>query len=114
MEKKTVSAIMLTMLLTSMLTLALNIQPAKAELTTIIVPDDYATIQEAINNANEGDTVFVRKGTYYETVIVNKTISLVGENAYNTTIDGGGLATYIVSVTSNDAQVSGFRIVDGG
>jgi len=112
MEKKTVSALMLTMLLTSMLTLALNIQPVKAR--TITVPNDYPTIQEAINNANEGDTVFVRKGTYYETVIVNKTISLVGENAYNTTIDGGGLATYIVSVTSNDAQVSGFRIVDGG
>ena len=27
---------------------------------TILVPDDYATIQEAIDNANEGDTIFFK------------------------------------------------------
>ena len=31
---------------------------------TIIVPDDYSTIQAAINAATYGDTVYVRAGTY--------------------------------------------------
>lgn len=31
--------------------------------TTIIVPDDYPTIQDAINNAQEGDTIAVKAGT---------------------------------------------------
>lgn len=56
MFRKTVSEIILTPLLIGMLTLVFNVQPAKSEPTTIIVPDDYPTIQEAINNANEGDT----------------------------------------------------------
>jgi pectin methylesterase-like acyl-CoA thioesterase len=38
----------------------------------ITVPDDYQSIQEAINNADGGDTVFVRKGAYYEHLVVNK------------------------------------------
>ena len=32
--------------------------------TTIYVPDDHETIQEAVNVANEGDKVIVRDGTY--------------------------------------------------
>ena len=56
-----------------------------AESKTIIVPDDFATIQGAIDNANEGDTIFVKKGTYEgpinETLIIDKTISLIGEES---------------------------------
>jgi hypothetical protein len=51
---------------------------------TIIVPEDYQTIQGAINAASLGDTVYVNEGTYYENPVVNKTLSLVGENAANT------------------------------
>ena len=56
MKLEAVSGVMLTLLLTSMLTLAFNIQSVRAEPKTIIVPDDYPTIQEAINAANPGDT----------------------------------------------------------
>ena len=31
----------------------------------ITVPDDYSTIQDAINAATQGDTVFVERGTYF-------------------------------------------------
>ena len=57
---------------------------------TLTVPDDYPTITEAIGNASTGDTVFVKKGTYEgiinQTLLINKTISLLGENASNTKI----------------------------
>jgi len=111
MEKKAVSGIMLTLLLISMLTLAFNIQPAKSEPGTIIVPDDYPTIQEAINYANEGDTVFVKAGTYYENVVVSKTLSLIGESSKTVVIDGN--YELAVQVAANSVAISGFTIRHG-
>ena len=61
---------------------------ASFESTTILVPDNYTKIQEAIDAANPGDTIYARNETYYENIFINKTISLVGENPENTTIDG--------------------------
>jgi len=55
--------------------------------STIVVPDDFPTISDAIDNANEGDTVFVKKGTYEiseYSVVINKTISIIGEDQANT------------------------------
>jgi parallel beta-helix repeat protein len=113
MEKKTASAIMLTLLLISMLTLAFNIQLVKAEPRTWIVDDDgpadFRTIREAINAANPGDTIFVYNGTYYESVVVNKTVSLIGENR-NTTIIDGNKAARVVSVTANDVILENLTI----
>lgn len=43
-----------------------------------------------IDNATEGDTIRVYEGTYYENVVVNKTVSLVGNGSEETTIEGGG------------------------
>jgi parallel beta-helix repeat protein len=68
-------------------------------------PADFHTIQEAINNANEGDTIFVEAGIYREHVSVNKTINLIGESRVVTIIDG-----YEVDVTANNVAVSGFAI----
>ena len=116
MKLRAVSGIMLTLLI-GMLILAFNIQLAETESTTIIVPDDYPTIQEAINNAGEGDTVYVRAGTYYENLIINKTVSLFGENKSTTIIVGNGTDSVIWSVASPTWPhfvVSGFTIRNGG
>jgi parallel beta-helix repeat protein len=51
-------------------------------------PADFSTIQEAINTASPGDIVYVRNGTYYENLFINKTVSLVGEDLETTIIDG--------------------------
>ena len=51
-------------------------------------PGNYTRIQDAINDANDGYTVFVYNGTYYENVWVGKSISLIGEDKYTTIIDG--------------------------
>lgn len=86
----------------------------RASPTTIYVPTDYATIQEAIDHANEGDTVFVHNGTYYEHVVVNKSLSLVGENISTTIIDGNGTTGNVVPVIASFANVSDFTIQHSG
>ena len=59
----------------------------KAQSTTIVVPDNYPSIQDAINNANAGDTIYIKTGTYVENPVVNKSVSLIGENRDRTIID---------------------------
>jgi parallel beta-helix repeat protein len=77
--------------------------------TTIIVPDDYSTIQEAVNAANPGDTVFVKSGTYCENVVVNKTVSIIGEDKENTIIDGQENGDVIL-INANGVCIKGFTI----
>jgi len=45
----------------------------------IVVPDDYPSIQEAINVANDGDIVHVKKGIYNESITINKKVRVEGE-----------------------------------
>jgi len=47
---------------------------------TIYVPDDYAKIQWAVDNASDGDTIIVRDGIYSESINVNKQLSIKSEN----------------------------------
>jgi len=74
---------------------------------------NYTTIQGAINANETSDrqTIFVEKGTYYEHVIVNKTISLVGEDKSTTVIDGNETTTgFCLNITANNVKVSGFTV----
>lgn len=71
---------------------------------------NYTSIQAAIN-ANETldeHTIFVEEGMYYEDVVVNKSISLFGENKSTVIIDGDGTATSLMKVTAKNVTVTGF------
>jgi parallel beta-helix repeat protein len=81
----------------------------------IVVPDTYPTIQEAINSASANDTVFVRSGTYNEHIIVNKTLTIIGEGRDTTIIDGGNSAPNAVVVVSSDSvRFEGFTVRNSG
>ena len=54
-------------------------------------PGNYTTIQDAIDNATRGDTIFVYKGTYYEPFQIRKSITLVGEHKNKTILQGNSL-----------------------
>ena len=123
---KDVSGIML-ILLVGMLTLAFNVQPAKAEPRTIYVDDDnvggpwdgtlkhpYQDISTALKQASENDTIFVNDGTYNENVIVNKTVTLVGENPKTTIIDGNKRQMSVVLINRNGVKIKGFTIQNSG
>ena len=83
--------IVLILLFFNTFSVALKIRTVKAG--TIIVPDNYPSIQEALDNAGDGDTIFVRAGTYSEAITLNKSIALIGENRFHTTIQGSVLVT---------------------
>lgn len=76
------------------------------------VPEEYQTIQGAINEAYPGDTILVSSGTYCEHVVVNKSVSLFGESKNNTIIDGNGTST-ILGVIADDVYISGFTVHNG-
>jgi parallel beta-helix repeat protein len=79
----------------------------------IVVPTQYPTIQAAINAANPGETIFVKAGTYDEHLVVNKSLTLIGEDMNTTIIDGSGTGLVIRSNVSN-VEIRGFTIQNGG
>jgi len=79
----------------------------------IYVPEDFSSIQAAINNATPGDTVFVSQGIYYENIVVDKSVSLVGENKKTTIIDGKGLGSVII-ISGGRVEISGFTLRNSG
>lgn len=101
-----------SLLLGVILIVAFNTPLAFTQSTTIIVPDDFSTIQEAVNAANPGDTIYVRAGTYHEIVTINKNnLALTGENKHTTIIDGGGGTDRTVLVDNADnVEINGLTI----
>ncbi len=70
--------------------------------------NQWTTIQRAINNASNGDTIYIYSGTYAESVTVNKTLNIVGDSRNSTVIDpplGNGL-----NILSNNVNLSSFTV----
>ncbi|MFH1013363.1 MAG: PKD domain-containing protein [Thermoplasmatota archaeon] len=72
---------------------------------------EYQSIQEAIDIANPGDTIYVLSGYYHENIVISKSIVLRGEDKSNTTIDGKG--GDVILVISDDVNITGFTITNG-
>jgi len=113
--KKLTSTIVLILFLSFVLVSFPQIGVVKAESKTIVVPDDYVTIQEAINSANEGDTIYVKKGIYHENLGIDKPVTLMGEDIDSTIIDGNTSQNYRVPININgdNVSVSGFTLSYG-
>ena len=77
-------------------------------------PGFYKTIQEAIDNASAGQTIFVVNGTYYENPVIYKSnISLVGQDRDATIIDGSQFSD-VISIFADNVTVKGFHIRNSG
>lgn len=75
-------------------------------------PDNYTKIQDAIDDAHAGDTIFVYSDSspYYENLVIDKTLNLLGENKENTLIEGGKDEIGVVSVEAHYVNISQFMI----
>ena len=69
----------------------------------------YRHIQDGINAASAGDTVFVYNGMYLEHITVNKKISLTGESQEGTSIDADGIDS-TVEIFSDNVTIKNFTI----
>jgi parallel beta-helix repeat protein len=75
--------------------------------------NNYTRIQDAVDNAIDGDTVFVYDDSspYYENIVIEKSITVLGENRETTCILGDESAGWgIVNISSGDVSISGFTI----
>ncbi len=92
-----------------------NFLPTTFEGNTLYVggygPNNYSMIQDGIDAANAGDTVFVYDDSspYYESIIIDKPIILKGEEKNTTIIDGNGYEN-TVFITDNYINISKFTI----
>ncbi|MBN1860461.1 MAG: right-handed parallel beta-helix repeat-containing protein [Candidatus Thermoplasmatota archaeon] len=74
-------------------------------------PGNYTRIQDAINNASDGDTVFVYDDSspYIGNIIVNKSINLIGENCYSTIIYNNN-QSILIEIFNDNVTITGFTL----
>jgi len=89
---------------------------------TRLVPTDFASIQQAIDNSNDGDVIIVEPGTYRENInFSGKNITLTSkdpndpDNVASTIIDGQnkGSAVLFENGETSEAALTGFTITGG-
>ncbi|HWR27550.1 MAG TPA: right-handed parallel beta-helix repeat-containing protein [Candidatus Thermoplasmatota archaeon] len=72
------------------------------------------TIHEGVTNATAGDTVYVYNGIYYDHVIVNKKLSLIGESRDGVLVDGSGTGNvFYITTPTTQVNISNFSITNG-
>lgn len=82
----------------------------------IRVPQDYSTIQGAIDAAPSGARIVVARGTYYENLVISKSITLVSRAGSSaTTLDGGRIGPVIFARGTGEEsiEISGFTVANG-
>jgi parallel beta-helix repeat protein len=81
--------------------------------------DDFHSIQNAVNAAENGSTIYVREGSYYETLIINKSINLISLEKNKSSIMGPNNASSsssftIIQIEADNCSIDGFIITRNG
>ncbi len=86
---------------------------------TIYVDDDggvdHRNIQDAVDDAEEGDTIHVYDGMYPEHIVIPISLTMEGGGSGGTVIDGGGSGCVVtIESQANRVNISGFTITGSG
>jgi len=79
---------------------------------TIRVPQNFLTIQEAIDASEPGGIILVASGTYHENVTVWKPLTIIGESRDSTIVDQIG-AFAVFHITADNVIINGFTVRSG-
>lgn len=107
-----------------LLTVFILVLPTESEAASIVVDadgnGDFTSIQDAINAAEEGDEIRIRSGTYHESIVVNKGMTIFGNGTDSTFLKGGSgdavlvTASYGIfwglSVSGTEGTVNGIHL----
>ena len=77
------------------------------------VPGDFLSIQEAINSVGEGSVIYIEPGVYYENLIVNKSVSLIGTRYSEVVIDGN-MSDNVIEVYAENVVINNLTIRNTG
>jgi len=76
-----------------------------------VYPGAGTPIQDAVDGAGEGDTIYVHAGTYIENVNVDKRLTLIGEGADVVTVRAADARSdHVFEMTANWVNMSGFTV----
>jgi len=84
--------------------------------STLLVPQQFGTVQEAVDNATDGDTILISPGFYKENIVVNKVITIKGASTNSNVIIEDATTTpytgsYIFLITVTGAgEISGLTL----
>ena len=99
--------------------LALHLMTAGSAAATVISINsstgqvaNFASIQAAVDAANQGDRIIVKPGIYEENIAINKSISIASEsgNFSNTIVQAANGSQDIFSILANGVSIKGFGI----
>jgi nitrous oxidase accessory protein len=86
---------------------------ADTPITLYVGPKEkYTSIQDALDDANDGYRIFVYNGTYYENLAINHRIDLFGEDRGITIINANGTGS-VITVYADNVNISHFMITNG-
>jgi nitrous oxidase accessory protein NosD len=82
-----------------------------ARSSSVIFVEPGQSIAQAVNNAQDGDRLVIKSGFFNESrIVVNKSLSIVGESSENTIVDGAGTAQAIFQVVANDVLIQNLTL----
>ncbi|MCP4582129.1 MAG: T9SS type A sorting domain-containing protein [candidate division Zixibacteria bacterium] len=79
----------------------------------INIPDDFQSIQQGIIAADDGDTVLVQPGTYYENISI-RNIDILLTSTYLLNQDTASILTTIIDGAGNGSVVNAYQMPDSG
>ena len=82
--------------------------------TTFIIHPGTGTISSALSNTKDGDIWVLLKGTYYDNVVINKSISINGAGPDGTFVDGTGLPGSVFTIEPTKKVVLAAMTIQNG
>jgi nitrous oxidase accessory protein len=79
----------------------------------------FSSIQEAVSNAQNGDTILVNPGIYRENIAVDKELKILsnstlsGDQTKRTYVIGAASESNVFDIHSNNVEIGGFYILGG-
>jgi parallel beta-helix repeat protein len=76
---------------------------------------NYQSIQEAIDEAETGTYIYVKSGIYSEILVINKKVTLIGENAETTIVNPASAKnSYAIQIITDGVQLKNFTVINYG